>query len=309
MAARLRFRTPFHRSEFGIDHDGNRGRNTDFNIDRGTSRRGGASHRGGDSGAAAGRARAYSLLGVRITDLARQQALLLLSSILQDRTGPTRTVSFVNAHTLNLAAADPSYRDVLQGVRLRLRRRHRGPLGRPAARHPRARQPRRHRPRAAIAPRDRRSGLSLFPPRRQRTARSRGPPPPPPEPSRAGPPRATITVFSSTANLTADVIRRINDARPRVASGGHGQSAPGAMDPRTSPSTRSAAVHRGRRLVPLLGRRPPPRAPLVTPLGRRMAGNPLPTAAQGSPLLAGQSAVPVPHSPRAACKSGHIRRA
>ena len=54
-----------------------------------------------------------SLLGVQITDVTRQRALDLMAELVADRNGPGHSVYFVNAHTLNLAAADPAYRRVL----------------------------------------------------------------------------------------------------------------------------------------------------------------------------------------------------
>jgi N-acetylglucosaminyldiphosphoundecaprenol N-acetyl-beta-D-mannosaminyltransferase len=60
--------------------------------------------------------RAFSLLGVRITDVTRRRALALLTEILRERSGPTRCVFFVNAHTLNLAAADSDYREALNAA-------------------------------------------------------------------------------------------------------------------------------------------------------------------------------------------------
>ena len=56
----------------------------------------------------------FSVLGVPIDNLTRKQAIELLESALSNRVKPPRSVYFVNAHTLNLAAADPVYRDVLK---------------------------------------------------------------------------------------------------------------------------------------------------------------------------------------------------
>ena len=60
--------------------------------------------------------RTFSLLGVRITDVTRGRALALLTKMLQEKAGPARCAFFVNAHTLNLAAADSDYRDVLNAA-------------------------------------------------------------------------------------------------------------------------------------------------------------------------------------------------
>ncbi len=63
----------------------------------------------------------FSLLGVRIHNLSRPQAIGLLEEIIRRRPplcggarGRARSVFFVNAHTLNLAAADTAYRDALR---------------------------------------------------------------------------------------------------------------------------------------------------------------------------------------------------
>ncbi|MGO8691387.1 MAG: WecB/TagA/CpsF family glycosyltransferase [Thermoguttaceae bacterium] len=60
--------------------------------------------------------RTFSLLGVRITDVTRGRALALLTKMLQEKAGPARCAFFVNAHTLNLAAADSDYREVLNAA-------------------------------------------------------------------------------------------------------------------------------------------------------------------------------------------------
>jgi N-acetylglucosaminyldiphosphoundecaprenol N-acetyl-beta-D-mannosaminyltransferase len=55
----------------------------------------------------------FSVLGVHIHNVSRRRAIGLIERAIRRRDGQTRSVFFVNAHTLNLAAADPSYRDVL----------------------------------------------------------------------------------------------------------------------------------------------------------------------------------------------------
>ncbi len=57
-----------------------------------------------------------SILGVRICDTRRTTAIELLSAALAGSPARPRLVYFVNAHTLNLAAADPQYRRVLNGA-------------------------------------------------------------------------------------------------------------------------------------------------------------------------------------------------
>ena len=55
----------------------------------------------------------FSVLGVNLLSVARQQAVAMLEEIIRRREGRVRSVFIVNAHTLNLAAGDPSYRQVL----------------------------------------------------------------------------------------------------------------------------------------------------------------------------------------------------
>lgn len=53
------------------------------------------------------------VLGVRILNVGRQRAIELLQQRLHCAARPPASVYFVNAHTLNLASADPEYRAVL----------------------------------------------------------------------------------------------------------------------------------------------------------------------------------------------------
>jgi N-acetylglucosaminyldiphosphoundecaprenol N-acetyl-beta-D-mannosaminyltransferase len=55
----------------------------------------------------------FSVLGVKILNVTRQQAIELFESIIRDRPQKAQSVFLVNAHTLNLAASDPQYRAVL----------------------------------------------------------------------------------------------------------------------------------------------------------------------------------------------------
>jgi len=57
--------------------------------------------------------RRFCVLGVSVTDVSRARALELLEGMIHRRDGRTRSVFFVNSHTLNLAAADEQYRWVL----------------------------------------------------------------------------------------------------------------------------------------------------------------------------------------------------
>jgi len=60
--------------------------------------------------------RVVSILGVEVTDVTRQRAVELLEEMIRQYDGRTRTVCFVNAHTLNRAAADEEYRRVLNAA-------------------------------------------------------------------------------------------------------------------------------------------------------------------------------------------------
>jgi|GEM_PF-200038 len=60
--------------------------------------------------------RTFQVLGVRITDVTRIRAAQLIGQMLAAGEGTTRAVFFVNAHTLNLAAADEQYREVLNSA-------------------------------------------------------------------------------------------------------------------------------------------------------------------------------------------------
>ena len=53
----------------------------------------------------------FSIFGVRITDITFDEALARMAEMLE--TDGTNVLYYVNAHTLNCAASDPSYRDVL----------------------------------------------------------------------------------------------------------------------------------------------------------------------------------------------------
>jgi len=60
------------------------------------------------------------ILGVPFTPASFEQASVRIESLVRRR-GPTSHVVLANAHTLNLAAADPGYRDVLSRAALVLR--------------------------------------------------------------------------------------------------------------------------------------------------------------------------------------------
>jgi N-acetylglucosaminyldiphosphoundecaprenol N-acetyl-beta-D-mannosaminyltransferase len=60
----------------------------------------------------------FSVLGVRIHNVTRQRAIELLEEPISRRNGRAVSVFIVNAHTLNLAAADPSYCQTLNAADL-----------------------------------------------------------------------------------------------------------------------------------------------------------------------------------------------
>jgi N-acetylglucosaminyldiphosphoundecaprenol N-acetyl-beta-D-mannosaminyltransferase len=55
----------------------------------------------------------FSVLGVRICSATRRQAIATIEEFVDHHKGRVGSVFFVNAHTLNLAVADPSYRAIL----------------------------------------------------------------------------------------------------------------------------------------------------------------------------------------------------
>lgn len=59
------------------------------------------------------RERKLRVLGVEITDMTSDDAVDLLEDLVTRTDGRTRTVYYVNAHTLNLAVEDASFREVL----------------------------------------------------------------------------------------------------------------------------------------------------------------------------------------------------
>lgn len=54
-----------------------------------------------------------SILGVDVTDVSMREAIEMLMALIHHKERRTRAVYFVNAHTLNCAADDEQYRDVL----------------------------------------------------------------------------------------------------------------------------------------------------------------------------------------------------
>src|SRR3972149_1041061 len=55
----------------------------------------------------------FTLIGVKILNVTKQRAVELLEKVICNRDDRARSVFFVNAHTLNLAAADTGYRAIL----------------------------------------------------------------------------------------------------------------------------------------------------------------------------------------------------
>jgi N-acetylglucosaminyldiphosphoundecaprenol N-acetyl-beta-D-mannosaminyltransferase len=68
------------------------------------------------SAGTAERDRQVPVFGVAITDVRMARALAIVHGMIGRREGRTRSVYFVNACTLNFAAADPAYRDVLNSA-------------------------------------------------------------------------------------------------------------------------------------------------------------------------------------------------
>lgn len=58
----------------------------------------------------------FSVLGVRVHNIARRAAIAKLEEAIQRDNGHTTAVFFVNAHTLNLAVSDPSYQKTLNAA-------------------------------------------------------------------------------------------------------------------------------------------------------------------------------------------------
>ncbi|MEA1950696.1 MAG: WecB/TagA/CpsF family glycosyltransferase [Planctomycetota bacterium] len=56
------------------------------------------------------------ILDVEITDITRREAIDLLDEMIDQYDGRSRCVFFANAHTLNLAASDNEYRDVINSA-------------------------------------------------------------------------------------------------------------------------------------------------------------------------------------------------
>jgi N-acetylglucosaminyldiphosphoundecaprenol N-acetyl-beta-D-mannosaminyltransferase len=57
----------------------------------------------------------FSVFGVTILNVTRARGIEMVEDVIRRGGGETRSVFFVNAHTLNLAYGDPAYRDVLNG--------------------------------------------------------------------------------------------------------------------------------------------------------------------------------------------------
>lgn len=57
--------------------------------------------------------RKFSVLGVEVTDLTMGDAVHVLEQIIREPDGRSRSLYFVNTHTLNTASDDPDYRAVL----------------------------------------------------------------------------------------------------------------------------------------------------------------------------------------------------
>ena len=60
----------------------------------------------------------FSLLGVRVRNVTQQEAIAMLEKIIEHHDSWAASVFFVNAHTLNVATADPAYREILNAANL-----------------------------------------------------------------------------------------------------------------------------------------------------------------------------------------------
>ena len=236
----------------------------------------------------------FSVLGVRIHNVTSRQAIAAIEELIDHRDDRASSVFFVNAHTLNLAAADPSYRAVLNARRFRLRRRHRRPLGSPAPRRSRAGKPAGHRLDPVAVPVHRRSRTFVLPARRRcRDDRSW----PPNYAQRTFPGWRLVGLSSRLPDRRRDGSRpsidKINAAKPDVLLVGMGNPLQEQWIHRHLPELRVPRVHGRRRSVRLLGRQRQPLARLAATAGPRMALAAFSGAAPESPPLPGrQSAVP-----------------
>jgi N-acetylglucosaminyldiphosphoundecaprenol N-acetyl-beta-D-mannosaminyltransferase len=55
----------------------------------------------------------FTVLGVKILNASRRRAIVWLNDVIRQRDAAAASVFFVNAHTLNLAVRDPTYREAL----------------------------------------------------------------------------------------------------------------------------------------------------------------------------------------------------
>ena len=195
----------------------------------------------------------FSVLGVRIHNVTRRQAIAMIEEIIDRRNDRATSVFFVNAHTLNLAAADPSYRAMLNAGDLVFAD---GTGVRWAARL------------QGVRVLENLPGTDLIPALFQATA-DRGH-----SYFLLGADAATIELAADFARrtfpgwrlsgyhhgyLADDVLdggRRRQDQRrqARRVVGGHGKSASGAVDPSAPAGASRAGVHGRRRSVRLIGR-------------------------------------------------------
>ena len=178
-----------------------------------------------------------------------------------------------------------------QRRRFRFWRRDRRSLGRPVARRSFARQSRRHGPDAAIAPRRVRLRASLFPPRRQAVGHQRAA-----AAAAAAFPGWTQAGFQHgffhDPQSTDEVIRRIN-RRGRTCSW-----SAWAIRSRSNGFTAIASGWRSRCVwawagCSTIGPAISAAHDVASPGRGRMAGDSLPAAAQGPPLSARKSALPL----------------
>ena len=60
----------------------------------------------------------FSILGVQVRNVTQQEAIAMLEKIIEHHDSWAASVFFVNAHTLNVAAGDPAYREILNAANL-----------------------------------------------------------------------------------------------------------------------------------------------------------------------------------------------
>ena len=207
--------------------------------------------------------------------------------------GPT-SVFFVNAHTLNLAAADPAYRDVAQLGRLRLRPTARASVGRPGSRAFACAENMVGTdfiPECSSATAGR--GLLVLPAGRRRRDDRAWPPTTPAASSPAGAGRLSSRLSDRRRPSPRPRSTRSTPRRPDVLLVGMGNPIQEQWIQRHLPRLERAGLPGHRRAVRLLGGQRQPRPAMAAAAGPRMAMAALSAAPLESPPLSDrQPAVP-----------------